>query len=331
MGSQQLGVLGFSLLILACSTALAQDSTAQCADPTTVHLAVFGDSLTDQGRLWRLSNKTIPRADLGYYNGRFTNAYGVWLDYLKGWTEDKTAYTNFAFGGAFACDYPGPRPQAIPSLTQQIGIHLSRLPTSGYKSLLANKQRGAIIWTGHNDLFFFAPQLLRGELNATAFVQNVVGCIIAGSQALMDAGEQKVVIGTTAPIARTPAAQNEIPAAALPIFSGILDAYNKLLAQAVQQLNAAKQGSGKGVYLWDAFTELNAAFETFECYGFKTLEGCIKYAPGQGAFQRAEPTEPVCTNPNERVFWDAFHPSSRAHKRIIAHSIKRKLASLDLI
>jgi hypothetical protein len=75
-----------------------------------------------------------------YWNGRFTNQPGNWVDYMD--TNDtSTATRNFAYGGAAACDYPertAPPPGLdIPSIKTQAVKLLDRVNNQpGYKERL---------------------------------------------------------------------------------------------------------------------------------------------------------------------------------------------------
>ncbi|MDE2240767.1 MAG: autotransporter outer membrane beta-barrel domain-containing protein, partial [Rhodospirillales bacterium] len=64
------------------------------------NLYVFGDSLSDDGNLYKLTG--LPPAP--YYEGRFSNG-PVWVEYLPALAGlNSSSANNFAYGGAFTGD-----------------------------------------------------------------------------------------------------------------------------------------------------------------------------------------------------------------------------------
>ncbi|KAK9760606.1 hypothetical protein K7432_015214 [Basidiobolus ranarum] len=87
-------------------------------------IVVFGDSYSDVGNSYRLSNKTYPPSY--YYNGRFSNG-PLWPEYIQEFTQWKVL--NYAYSGATISNkliqgYSGYGQKIpIPSIVEQIKEH----------------------------------------------------------------------------------------------------------------------------------------------------------------------------------------------------------------
>ncbi|APC97872.1 SGNH/GDSL hydrolase family protein [Francisella frigiditurris] len=72
-------------------------------EPNYSTIVAFGDSLTDNGNVYKKSLETIPNEDT-WYKGRFSNSR-TWAEYLCSYSSDKDCkFLDYAYGGAYSSD-----------------------------------------------------------------------------------------------------------------------------------------------------------------------------------------------------------------------------------
>lgn len=116
----------------------------------------LGDSLTDTGNVFTVTNGLFPPPSLYPSNGRFSNG-PVWVEYLA--PKLGTTVQSLAFGGARSDDsnnFPG-----FPGLTQQVNAISLADPNALY-----------ILWAGANDY------LNQGQTNPAPVVANVSNAVL---------------------------------------------------------------------------------------------------------------------------------------------------------
>ena len=104
---------------------------------TFTHIVAFGDSLSDNGNLYKLTLRWIPNSD--YFQGRFSNG-PVWVEYLA--TIMGADLDDLAYGGASTS---GPFP---PDLGDQIADWQEEHSSASPQSLFT-------VWAGANDFLLF--------------------------------------------------------------------------------------------------------------------------------------------------------------------------------
>ena len=80
-------------------------------------ITTFGDSLVDNGNVFRATGQTFPPNPL-YFNGRFSNG-SVWVENIAAKLEVTKTSSNFAFGGATSGTLNTIDP-TLPGLTTQL-------------------------------------------------------------------------------------------------------------------------------------------------------------------------------------------------------------------
>lgn len=132
--------LGFIVLFFACNSLFAGDISK---------LVFFGDSLTDNGKLYQIMLHMIPKSP-PYYNGRFSNG-PTWAENVAKYYYDKNYMesSNFAIGGATAVFHmPTDKLLTISTLELQVATYL-------LESLFRDKGHTLfVIWIGANDYDF---------------------------------------------------------------------------------------------------------------------------------------------------------------------------------
>jgi phospholipase/lecithinase/hemolysin len=270
-------------------------------------LVIFGDSLSDGGRAYAATDGRIP--PLPFYGrtydssgtpgevfpGRFTDGQN-WVDYLPGVAQlfhvnlqSVTAYlpdthsataTNFAVGGATSGD-DNVIDEALLGFQAQILTYLSSVGTQASPGDLY------VIWIGANDF--------KAGIDPTQTLANIKN----GIAELSAKGARKFVVITVPDLSLTP----DVKALGGPTISAAKRSVlttNFLLAVGLPQFALQHRISIDLV-------DINAIFLP------------LVYTPGRFGFTNSTDSGLAAlaanpsTNPNAYVFWDGFHPTTKAH------------------
>jgi outer membrane lipase/esterase len=278
-------------------------------------LVVFGDSLSDNGRLFALTGS--PSQPYGfeynrlgkvvkYFPGRFTDGQN-WVDYFpkvarffgvdistvspffKGPLKAGDNTTNFAVGGATSGDFnvQNKPPIIFPGFSAEIRTYLDAV------NLRASTDDLYVIWIGAND--FAAPN---------PSPQTTVDNIRAGIAALAKAGAKHFIVISIPEIFLTPEVK-ALPAPEIVAVKQFVAAVNVLLA--VDLPLSARTGR-----IDVKFVDINTIFVPIVLespfFGFSNSVGA--------AF---DPSAPISAfnpvfDPDDYVFWDGFHPTTKVHR-----------------
>jgi phospholipase/lecithinase/hemolysin len=265
-------------------------------------LVIFGDSLSDNGNALALDPSFFSPPTPPYYQGRFSNGPN-WVDYFP-----SVALSVAHFGpitAFFAAHQPNDHPTdyAIGGATSgelnvQIGAYVASLVGKPAARDLC------VIWIGAND---FAAGLAAGALDPRA----TVGNIRAGIAQLSGAGVRTFIVINIPDIALTPqvkAVPTIVQAARQFVFT-----VNALLEVELLPYAWLHRISVEIVDINRLFIPLVLNPGRF---GFTNSSG-FALDPSSGGGD---------TNPNDYVFWDGFHPTTRAHQ-IAAEFIFKEIAS----
>jgi outer membrane lipase/esterase len=277
-------------------------------------LVVFGDSLSDDGNSFTLSGGLLPPGPSGppgpahgdygkafdgsgeVFLGRFTDGRN-WVDYFpadagrlgvqvsvispyfQGQTDDNA--TDFAIGGATSGTHNGLN-EALPSFPDEVTAYLGCLSTNSRSEDLC------VIWIGANDF--------SAGINPFQTVSNIEDQI----GRLSRAGVKNFVAITIPDISLTPQVKAQgteaVFAAKQFVFTANLDMQVELPRFAMQHQIGIR------------VVEINAIFYpvVFEpaLFGF-TNSVDLAYVPLNGPLQ--------VLYPDDYVFWDGFHPTTKVH------------------
>ncbi|MEK8052331.1 SGNH/GDSL hydrolase family protein [Ideonella sp. DXS22W] len=201
---------------------LAAAVIASAAMPASAfdQVVVFGDSLSDTGRLAALSSTlnlpgigTVPASP--YVDGRFSNGM-VAVEYLAQSLGLSGALTNYAYGGAtsgllnahFGIDElidPGLTAAALPlrntGIQSQVGMFQADLAAAG-KS--ASSSALYVVWGGANDFLYAPAEVYQSQAAAISFIQGVVGNLVSSVQTLYAMGARNFLLPTLPDLGITP-------------------------------------------------------------------------------------------------------------------------------
>jgi phospholipase/lecithinase/hemolysin len=294
-----LGLLALVLLLVPVPTPAA----------TFTDLFVLGDSLSDVGNLFSLTNgfapPTPPYAPMRLSNGPVAAEYlaqnlGITL------TPSTGGGTDFAVAGAttgvlnynFTVDDPLGL-QNFPALqftgiTAQVGAFLNTAPTYDPATTLF------LVWGGPNDILL---ALDTGQDLATAVNQAVTNLVGIVAALAVEGGAQHVLVPNMVNLAGTPFALMELTPAEQQALLALVQGFNAGLAVAMHSLEDAFQGSGLDITVFDTFTAFERARLNPGDFGFTNVDTpCISV-----------PADLLAGCPGY-IFFDDFHPTTASHQ-----------------
>ncbi|MGU3495674.1 autotransporter domain-containing protein [Xanthobacteraceae bacterium A53D] len=328
-------VATFSLALLS-STALAQT-----AGPVYTGLWSLGDSLTDVGRTYERSSALGHPAPVGppYADGRFSNGQ-VWVEYLSqlnGLPYVKAQ--NLAWGGAVTGSYYSLELYAITHLGDQVrqfrnGVTGKEFSSWSFMPWTRQTPRQASSAYGANPLITitiggnnFRQYVEDNPVHDAAHLQKEVNAVKEGARNAVR--DMQSAIGTRPDIALNGATYyvwTVADVSTTPKFSGLDPAFNSELSAGVKAANRglkenlyklgddfAKTSPNSRIVVVDAAAFLAEVQADPTAFGFVIAnQNCVASATG------AYVNGCSAANVGDYLFWDEFHPTTKAHE-MIAH------------
>ncbi|MFB2897118.1 SGNH/GDSL hydrolase family protein [Aerosakkonemataceae cyanobacterium BLCC-F50] len=272
---------------------------------------VFGDSLSDVGNTFALTQGAVPPSP-PYFNGRFSNG-PIWVEYLAptlGLTVNSA--NNFALGGATTgtentSGIPGVPP--LPGLQQEI---------DGF--VITNRQADPnalyVIYGGANDY------LGAGVTDITSVVNNIATAVTK----LAAVGARNFMVPNLPNLAANPGTASRGPIAQQ-FFTQLSAAHNSTLAASLATL---EQNRNINIIPVDVFTLINNAIANPTAFGFTNVTGNVVPGAGADPSLRGFPI-PEGINPNEYLFWDLIHPTTRTHSFVADTALKATTAVKEVV
>lgn len=254
---------------------------------------VFGDSLSDDGNIFALTQGAVPPTP-PYFNGRFSNG-PVWVEYLAptlGLTFNSA--NDVALGGATTGtqnvgNIPGIPP--LPGLQQQIDGFTAA-------NLTADPNAIYVVYAGANDY------LGAGTTDVTSVVNNLSTAITK----LAAVGARNFMVPNLPNLGLLPGPSNQGPLVQQGL-SLLSTAHNTTLAA---NLAGLEQNPNINIIPVNVFSLFNNAIANPAAFGFTNVTNNI--VPGAGVDPSLRGfTIPAGVNPDQYLFWDFVHPTSRSH------------------
>lgn len=350
-------IILFLSILACCSTIFAAPFNK---------IVFFGDSLTDDGNLYRILFKIIPKSP-PYYKGRFTNGM-TWAEHIGKhyYTKNYIDYKIYALGGATAILHKFTGRFFSPTLLEiEVDKYL-------LDSLFTDKSNVLYsIWIGGNDYLY--DETTDIEVGTSAVIDKIESIVTK----LISYGAQYFLLFNLPDLSKVPMGRESGAASKLQTLSIV---NNQKLAQAIQ--NIQSQHPDIKIIFIDIFNTMNELIAHPEIYNQKyntniqnTIDPCwlggfffknvasddILRQDIQHAFaKKMTPLNDVdsrsisdfifsspvlyhaykmgkeyemgmvpCGNAEQYLFWDHIHPTETIHKvlsRIIMESIDRELA-----
>ncbi|CAG8458966.1 4452_t:CDS:2 [Ambispora gerdemannii] len=267
-------------------------------------LIVFGDSYSDTGNSYNLTNKTWPLPV--YYKGRFSNG-PVWPEYFAT-TLDLTLKV-YAYGGATVDNnltqgFTGSNfSTKVPGIVQQVDTYVATLPADAkpqdFKKTLVS------VWALGNDYL---------NTNFTVDPQKVIDHLSKAWTTLYKKNYRNFLIPGIGELSSLPYNRNTSKEL-LPKLHDISVKHNLYLQKAAQSF----VDTYPDVNLWTFAVDL---FSIVLQEVPQSLTGLSNFV--DPCFVQLTAT--VCPNPQVYFFWDKFHPTTRLHEFLADAFVK----TLDL-
>ncbi len=282
---RQNAVEALSSTTVQATNQATNEATNQPANGSTYSLFVFGDSLSDTGRLFAATG--IPPSP--YFNGRVSNGPVAVEQLAEQLGLQISLATNFAIAGAQTG-----RLNSNDTLTLKLGGLLDEIDqfNAQASSLDAGPEDLYLVWAGAND-FFVQPTNPIGA--ATTAVSNITTAV----SSLAQAGAKNIVVALTPNLGRLPAS---LQAGLLQSGTQLSNLFNASLQASLTALEPSLQGAN--IILTDLFTRSETIAQNPAQFGFTNTT-----AP----FLNGLTPTPAPADPNQFFFWDTLHPTTRAH------------------
>lgn len=287
------------LLVAPRQQSLLKSVLAPASAAALKDVFVFGDSLSDTGRL-KASTFGFYLPSEVYWHGRASNG-PVWIDYVGAALGCRVH--NYAVAGAatYASDFPVS--MVIPSLADEVDEFLANA-----KSSFEPSSTLAVMWIGANNYLAKPqpPDRARADMQAAA-------------QRLLQSPLTQLAIGTMPDLAGILQAPNAGRQTDATLRRSTVD-HNRMVVALIASLQ--RQFPNKHVLLFDAAAINQATVEKPRDYGFTQLGEACYQGDYRGHF---DGKEAFCSDYLGVKLWDYIHPNTRMH----CHYATRLLTDLS--
>jgi thermolabile hemolysin len=283
--------------------------------PRFSNLYVFGDGFSDTGNAFQATGGVLAAPPCG--DSRFADDL-IWIDYLADylWLSLRPSTSsrpgegiNFAIGGA-TTGTDNLFPAAVPNLPELPGLQQQiKAFTTALKKKKADPDALYIIWAGAMDYMPFVNGIPQ-HTEPTVPMSNLTTAV----KALSKAGAKHILLVNVPDLDKMPQARQAVGGADAASLSTRIASHNQALAEFIQSPLTHTNLIG-----FDVNSVLNEIIADAKHFGFRnTTEACDSTTEQRG------------DNPNEHVFWDMFHPTSRVHQLIARAALEALCESTTL-
>ena len=273
-------LLVFFILSLAQSSATAADFE---------RMVVYGDSLSDTGRVHEMSGGTFPKSP-PYYNGRFSNG-PVWVERLAEELElEGSQVSNYAVGGA-KCGYGNANPGY-----QRTGV-LGQVEDSLAEERYKPSGTLFVIEAGANDY------LHGGNISPSSPTASLALAV----RQLSEAGGRHFLVANLPDFSSSPFVRHMLSAEDQAKLAQRTREHNALLAERLSKLEEEREIQITTLDFHGLFQNMKSEPKAF---GFTNVEDPRLSAKGKGG-------------PEESwLWWDIVHPSAKGHEWMAKEGMK---------
>jgi phospholipase/lecithinase/hemolysin len=260
-------------------------------------VVTFGDSTTDSGAAYQLSNHTWPPVPPFNSNGGFADGL-LWNQIFTQKFLSNATLEDFACGSAttdnlLAQGAMSRNPNLIanyiirsntksPGVRQQIAQYIN----SAINKTIDFNRTLYIIWVGTNNYFF------NKTLTTSDTVQSIIDCL----NLLIKLGGRNLAIINEPPFDRFPAFRNKNKTNTT---KQLYIDHNIILATKFNE-NYSSSTSGLNIRLIDSYSFISNIIENYTNYGFENLDSCWDTMTNSTV-------QIVCQNITKRMFCDEYH------------------------
>src|SRR6516165_2189718 len=271
-------------------------------------LYVFGDSLSDDGNIYKLTGQPAPP----YFQGRFSNG-PVWVEYLPSFTDlSGSSARNFAYGGAFTGTI------IVNGTNYGTNLGAPFLPginteIAGFTAAGGHFSAGDVVtlWGGGNDYFKYTAVVEANPSQAASLVtfsvSNTISHLTTDATNLAQLGARTLIVPNVPDLGNTP--DYNTSALGIALGNAFADLHNAALPGAMESVHNA---TGANIIVLNVAQMLNNVIADPALYGFSNAtQACINVSScvnGSTAMQ------------NSYVFWDGVHPTTHSQYRIARYA-----------
>jgi outer membrane lipase/esterase len=258
-----------------------------------ISLVVFGDSYSDTGNVYRLTDHTWPIVP-PYYKGRFCNGPN-WVDNLNVLIKADYAYGGATTDSNFVQGLTKLNAVPVPGVRQQVAQYLNDVD---HIKLLIEFPLYTI-WAGGNDAIY----------DPTATTAQIVNSLMNSVKDLLNAGAKNLLIFNQPPAQDLPYTTETYGSSAFikAYFTQLTNTGNSQLQSSLQALKPSYTTASINIFdLHTLITDIIASNSSNftntvnNCWNAVNLTTVIEY----------------CTDPAEYIFLDPIHFSSTVQKMI---------------
>ena len=262
----------------------------------------FGDSNSDTGNVYNLTNHTWPLVP-PYFQGRFSNG-PVWIERLG-----VPHLENHAHGGATTDNdvvqgFTASDTKPVPGVRQQISLYSNKtgIGNGNFARTLH------IIWAGGNDYYF----------NQTLSPSAVASSLLNGVQDLLKIGAKHLLVVNQSPVHLMPFVQTEEQ---VQHYRERTRGHNNHLSTGLEGL--AYDRHEISLSLFDVYTLMLNITSNGSSRWANKKDPCWNIVNGTVVI--------LCSDPNSYVFIDQYHYTARVHELIadaLMHQIRVRSSAL---
>lgn len=298
---------------------IPQSAIASSLD-TIDQLNIFGDSLSDAGNIFTLSQGAFPPSPP--YAQKFSNG-PLWVEaiaadlglspaisssavpsILSGAIAPPADGINYAVAGSFSSDVNVGGPP-LPGLQQQIAT-FSALSQAGAPP---SSNALHILLAGGND-YNEAILSATSAADLAGLAEQVTNNIVGATSALFSAGAKNVLVSNLPNLGLQPFADsvNEFNPQGANILSALSSEHNQLLSQKLAALKSTLLSTDASITEFDLESITSEIAANPSAFGFENAEeSCLTN------FQIDNTFTGICSDPDKFFFWDDVHPTAAGH------------------
>lgn len=284
---------------LACALALCLTGPAGASFSQVI---AFGDSLSDNGNLYRLTS-FLPTGGIPgepYFSGRFSNGL-LAVETMA--LELRTNLTSYAYAGAqTGLGNQGGVLLYGTGVTGQVDRYAQAVRSSAAK---ADAEALYFVWAGPND--FYTGQAMRSSDTATKAADNLLKVV----ETLYELGARQMLVPLMPDLSLTPSALAS-DASYRDLARARTQEFNSLLGAGLATLSARLPALATHVFDTPAF--FASITDSLQAQGYNTTSACYNALSSS-----------VCNNQGDYIFWDGVHPTA-VTGRMLGEAFAAKVA-----
>jgi outer membrane lipase/esterase len=255
-------------------------------------IVIFGDSLSDNGNVYALTNGTYPIPP--YWNGRYSNGPN-WVDQLG-----VSGVSNYAYGSATTDNnlvqgYAQGNTVPVPGMRQQIQLYLNNTNVNS----IDFARTLYILWGGGNDFIF----------NMNLYPNVIAASLLSSAQALLDIGAKNILVFNQVPVQYFPFSK---PFGIPELFIYLTDEGNLHISNLTESMQLDNPQASLNIFDIHSLV-LNILTEN-STYFTNTVDNCWLNFNATTVVQ-------LCPDPDKYFFVDTLHLTTRAHG-LVADAIR---------